>query len=213
MAQLPSVTSSLVADSLVLPGRRDASDLVFNSALLLPDAELANLEVQSFDWTNPDIDFVNILNTQTDDKASQYPPSGWSLARNNTTPTNQVFDMQQAFLSADIMIPPTPSSTIRLLDSRPSMKTGQQRIANLILHNLKSYPLMIMRQDALPPFIHQRLTTSDAGNTHMEPLANCLNLVRMISGGAPSSRKLFWKNVGFECERWVAEVCPVLLQL
>jgi len=169
-------------------------------------------EGESLEWMNPDIDFGGLLNTQTNDQTSQYPPLGRSSTHYTTTPTNKTFHMQQALSPVDISIPPEPSSTIRLLDPRPKMKNGQQRIANLILHNLKSYPLMMMH-DALPPFIHQRLTTPDAGITHMEPLANCLNLVHMISGGVQTSRKLFWKNVGLECEHLIAEVYPVLLQL
>ncbi|KAF2792202.1 hypothetical protein K505DRAFT_247236 [Melanomma pulvis-pyrius CBS 109.77] len=205
MAQRPSVASSLVADSPTLEARRDASDAVFDSALVLSDAELANIEGESLDWTNVDIDFTDFLNTQTNYETLQYPPSGWSSARHTTTRTNKTFHMQQVLSSVDKSIPPNPSSTIRFFDPRPKMNIGQQRIANLILHNLKSYPLMMMRHDGLPPFIHRRLTTFDAGNTHMEPLANCLNLVHMISGGVQYSRKLFWKNVGLECERLIAE--------
>jgi hypothetical protein len=207
MAHRPGVASSLVAVSPTLKDRRDASDVVFNSALVLSDAELVNDEGESLDWTNTDIDFANLLISQTDEEISQYPPSGWFSTRHTTAPTNKTFHIPQVLSCVDIRIPPNPSSNIRLLDPRPKMKTGQQRIANLILQNLKSYPLMIMRHNILPPYIHQRLTTSDARNTHIEPLANCLSLVHMINGGVLSSRKLFWKNVELECERLIAEVC------
>lgn len=75
------------------------------------------------------------------------------------------------------------------------MQAGTQRTANLILHNLKSYPLMIRRHNTLPPFIHKSSVSSNVEDVHMEPLNNCLSLVHMIGGGVQGSRKLFWKNV------------------
>lgn len=88
------------------------------------------------------------------------------------------------------------------------MQAGTQRIANLILHNLKSYPLMIRRHNDLPPFIHKGLLSSSFEDACMEPLTNCLSLVHMINDGLQTSRKLFWRNVRMECERLSEEVRP-----
>jgi hypothetical protein len=68
-------------------------------------------------------------------------------------------------------------------------------------------------QNSLPPFIHPHLASSDFGidmgenADPMEPLHNCISLVHMLGGGVRGSRKLFWKNVRLECERFCKEVC------
>ncbi|KAJ5888245.1 hypothetical protein N7495_008286 [Penicillium taxi] len=187
------VASVSVADSLALQDRRDASDVLFDSTLVLSDTELENKEGEYLDWMNLNNDFADFLNTETNEEIPLSPSTS------HTAPsTNKTFHMQQALPTIDILIPPTPSGLIRSLEPLLRMKTGQQRIAKLILHNLKSYPLMMMRHETLRPFIHRHLSTS-------EPLSNCLSLVHMISGGFQSGRKLFWKNVELECERLVAE--------
>ncbi|KAF2727964.1 hypothetical protein EJ04DRAFT_450276 [Polyplosphaeria fusca] len=106
-------------------------------------------------------------------------------------------------------IPPVPTSAIRSLILRPSFKKGgSQRIANLILHTLRSYPLMMLRDNTLPPFIHPHIIYSEKEDDKscMEPLVNCISLVHMISKNHKGSRKLFWKNVRMECERVFAEL-------
>ena len=127
------------------------------------------------------------------------------IGRHSTPSTDQTVQVQ-AISSPNVSIPTLPTSTLRSLIQRPKMKTGAQRIANLILHTLKSYPLMILRHNTLPPFIHPRSISSDVKNNHMEPLTNCISLVHMISSGVQGSRKLFWKNVRLECERLCEEV-------
>ncbi|KAL1841425.1 hypothetical protein VTK73DRAFT_3484 [Phialemonium thermophilum] len=87
------------------------------------------------------------------------------------------------------------------------MDARAQRIAKLILHTLKSYPVMLLRHNTLPPFLHPStiaIAASNADNA-MEPLNNCMSLVHMISSGVRGSRKLFWKNVRLECERLCQE--------
>lgn len=98
-----------------------------------------------------------------------------------------------------------PTTLTRSFDSRISPRTGMQRTANLILSTLKSYPMMVQRHDSLPPFIHSSFTIPEEGNSNLEPLTNCLNLVHMLRSPYHGKRKLFWKNVRLECERWCAE--------
>jgi len=95
-----------------------------------------------------------------------------------------------------------PTYNPRKLILRPKMKNGgAQRIGNLILHTMKSYPTMMLRHNTLPPFIHPCLISSDVEDNDMEPLTNCISLMHMITSGVQGSRKLFWKNVRMECER------------
>jgi len=200
-----------VADPLIVEDRLEAS----NNDYILPDGapvvsgpDFANIGGEHLDWNDLDMNFANFLNSQMNDKTVQYPSSGSSssLIRHWTPSTYQTVEIQEALLSPKVSIPPIPTPNIRSLIQRPKIGTGSQRIANLILHTLKSYPLMMLRYNTLPPFIHPGLISSDVEDDHMEPLTNCINLVQMISGGVQGSRKLFWKNVRLECERLFEEV-------
>lgn len=201
---------SLVAYSPSIEYRQEASNdggTILDSALVISDPEFANIGGDHLDWDDPNIDFANFLNPQTNDETVQYPSSGsLSFVRHSTPSTDQTVQVQQAIYSLNVPIPTLPTSTVRSLIQRPKVKTGAQRIANLILHTLKSYPLMMLRHNTLPPFIHPRLISSDVENNHMEPITTCIRLVHMISSGVQGSRKLFWKNVRLECERLCEEV-------
>ena len=199
---------SLVADSPSVANRQKASndgDTSLDSALFISDPELTNIGGEYLDWDNPDLDFADFLNPQTDGEPVQYPSSrSSSLVRHSTPSTGQTVQVLQAISSPKVSIPKLP--TLRSLILRPTMKTEAQRIANLTFHTLKSYPLMMLRHNTLPPFIHPSLISSDVEDSQMEPLTNCISLVHMISSGFQGSRKLFWKNVRLECERWCEEV-------
>lgn len=116
--------------------------------------------------------------------------------------------INQYFHSPPSSIPRPPSSSVRKLVQRPRLNPGSQRTTKLILHTLKSYPLMMLRHNTLPPFIHPNLVYTD--NTQMEALTNCISLVHMISSGIQGSRKLFWNNVRWECERFTGEVFCII---
>ncbi len=193
---------SLVTNSSTVENRQEARnhvDAILDSALVVSDPELASIVGEFLDWDDPDINFAEFLNQQTNDEAVQYPSSTSSLLRHSTPSTDRTVQLQPAISSPNVPIQKPPTSTLRSLIQRPKRNAGAQRIANLILHTLKSYPLMMLRHDTLPPFIHPGLISSDAENNNMEPLANCISLVHMISG-VQGSRKLFWKNVRLECE-------------
>lgn len=112
-----------------------------------------------------------------------------------------------------ISIPAQPTSALRLLVSRPSIKIRGKSICSLLMHALKSFPQMMLQHNTLPPFIHTRLASPSIEDNNMELLLNCINLVRMISSGAHGSRKLFWKNVRQECERMYEDVCTPFCHL
>ncbi|KAF2450727.1 hypothetical protein P171DRAFT_340881, partial [Karstenula rhodostoma CBS 690.94] len=101
----------------------------------------------------------------------------------------------------NLSIPPVPRETTRSLVLRSKAKPGSHRVATLILHTLKSYPQMMLRDGTLPPYIHPHLVSPGFNSTDMESLSNCISLVYMISDKVRGSRKLFWKNVRLECER------------
>ncbi|KAI9745012.1 MAG: hypothetical protein M1818_001290 [Claussenomyces sp. TS43310] len=195
---------STVADSSIVERHEASNDgsMTLDTALVISEAECANLGGEILDWDDPEIDFANFLNPQTNDETVQYPSSGSSsLVRHSTPSTNQTFQVHQAVSSPNVSIPTLPTHTLRSLIQRPKVNAGAQRIANLMLHTLKSYPLMMLRHNTLPPFIHPCLISANVEGNNMEPLSNCISLVHLISSGVQGSRKLFWKNVRQECER------------
>ncbi|TVY37446.1 hypothetical protein LOCC1_G006780, partial [Lachnellula occidentalis] len=182
----------------------DACDIILDSTLVTSDPEFAGFGAEYFDWKNPELDFAEFLDLQTNDKRIQYPSSASSSLVSHSTPSTDPPE-QQAHSSPNVSIPRSPTRMVRSFIQKPRLTTGAQNIANLILHTLKSYPLMMLRYNTLPPFIHPRLIYSDVENDHMEPLSNCISLVHMISSGVKGSRKLFWKNVRLECEHMCEE--------
>lgn len=91
---------------------------------------------------------------------------------------------------------------------------GTQRVSQIILQTLKSYPLMMIRQKTPPPFIHPSLLAASAADDmaeSLEPWHNCMNLVYMANSKITGSRKLFWRNVKAECERFCQRVCQSTL--
>lgn len=203
-------TPPLVADTPSVEDRRDASNdggMILDSALAISDLEVPNLGDEYLGWDDPNFDFTDFLNPQTNDDTVEYlSPSSSSLVYPSTPSFDQTAQAQQAISPFKVSLPPLPTTAVRSLHQRIKLKTGAQRIANLILHTLKSYPQTILRHNTLPPFIHPHSVCSGAEDNNAEPLNNCVSLLHMINSGVQGSRKLFWKNVRLECEQWRAEV-------
>ena len=183
-------------------------DINLDNATVTTHPEFGNFGGKALESDYPYDDFVDFWNLHTNDETARYLSSGSSSLVHHSIPsTEQTAPVEQAISSATASIPAALTYTVRSLIQRPNIKTEAQRTANLILHSLKSYPLMMLRHNTLPPFIHPRSISSDVENTHMEPLTNCISLVHMIGSGVQGSRKLFWRNVRLECERLCEEVC------
>lgn len=170
-----------------------------------PDfADLANV-----DWEKMDLD----LNTLLDPRAGMGTAQGAvfqskSMVLQRTPSRDEITWDQYRLDFRKRSIPrQLPMYSLRSLFQRPNLEPGAQRISKLILHTLKSYPRMVLRNDTLPPYIHAKTVPLGEEGSLTEPLSNAVNLVRMISGGNRSGRKLFWKNVRLECERCCNEVC------
>ncbi|KAL6717690.1 hypothetical protein ACLMJK_005605 [Lecanora helva] len=157
-------------------------------------------------WFDSGVDFADTLDPKNNVDTVQLPSPKPPSPPFDVTPLTQLTDWtQQAVFSHDIPIPPSITLNVSALTQRPRAHSRLQRVASLILHNLKSYPLMIMRDNALPPFIHESFLSPDIEDKNMEPLTNCISLLHMISRDSQSNRKLFWKNVRLECERLYQE--------
>ena len=191
-----------------LPATGNDGDILLDRAQVISTPDFATLGGEYLDWDDPEIEIAGFMAPQVNNKTIDYPPfDPSSLFRSAPPSIGQTLQVQQATSTSSpiVSIPPFPSHIVRSLTQRPKPRAGAQRIANLMLHILKSYPKMLIR-DTLPPFIHPHLISSDVGEKNMEPLTNCISLVHMISTGVQGCRKLFWKNVRLECERLCEEV-------
>ncbi|KAF2025743.1 hypothetical protein EK21DRAFT_116527 [Setomelanomma holmii] len=100
-----------------------------------------------------------------------------------------------------------PSYDLRSFTRRPGIKGGAQMTAALIVRIVTSYPGMMRDPASLPPFIHQAslLEVPGCGMQSMESLNTCASLMQLLGSGTPGSRKLVWKNVRLECERFYTD--------
>ena len=206
----PKIASPLEADSPSVEHHQEAiinGDTTPDIALVTSEPEFGNLGKEYLVWNDADVDFTGLLDPLTKDQTVQYPLlRSSSLLRHSDPSSDPTFQVQQSIPFPNISIPPIPIDNVRSLIRRPRVETGAQRIASLILNVLKSYPLMMLRHNTLPPFVHPHLISSNVEETAMEPLTDCISLVHMISSEVKGSRKLFWKNVRLECERLCQEV-------
>ena len=171
-----------------------------------PTADFADLGGDDFHWNVPEIDFDDFVDPQMmGETAVDIASSSSSSGPVPMALNSRLLQAQLSVISPASSIPASPSLLFRSLNKRPKLKIESQRIADLMVHNLKSYPLMVLRHKTLPPFIHPHLLSSEAENDHTEPLTNCISLVHMLGSGVQGSRKLFWKNVRLECEHLYAE--------
>lgn len=202
-----NVSATLVTD----PSDEDNRHEARNDGSALPQGEIAlsNPEWEDFggvslDWDEQEFDFVDLLDPGRTVENSVL--GTMSLGSALTPSMDQEGQRPQAFFPSHMSIPTRPTDTVRSLILRPRPQAGAQRITSLILHVLKSYPLMMVRHNTLPPFIHPRSVSADIENSNIESLDNCISLVGMISWKGHGSRKLFWINVRLECERFLADV-------
>ena len=204
------ITPSLMPDSLNDENRQGTSydgEITLDSERFTFDLDFANPGAEYLERNDQDIDFASFLNLQADEETIQYLSSGSSsLASSSTFSTNQAVQVQQPKSCHYASIPGAANLKVQSLSARSQMRSGSQRIADLIFHTLKSYPMMILRHKTLPPFIHPHLISSDIMTDNMESLKNCISLVHMSSSGFGENRKLFWKVVQLECEQLYKEV-------
>ncbi|OJK01952.1 hypothetical protein ASPACDRAFT_40769 [Aspergillus aculeatus ATCC 16872] len=206
--QVDALTSQSI--TLDVPNETVNADCVFETSddvAMYAENELgvSNLDLEFLDRILLGADHAtpgpsNLLEPMIDTEIGQYPsPESLPEAVSSRIP------MEQKQLTPSLSISVAPAQDIRSLLQRPRLNVGAQRTASLILHTLRSYPQMMLRDSILPPFIHPHLIRLDTESETMEPLTNCISMVHMTSGPVRGNRKLFWKNVHWECERLYAE--------
>ncbi|KAK7947912.1 uncharacterized protein PG986_008798 [Apiospora aurea] len=204
----PETVSSLgkVSPPAVLAPQESDNSIINEDLFATLEALPGSFGEAAFEWDNPPA--VDVLEPFT--APARGNEAAQTLAVKNNPFTISTTDFQTSHWFPlprppgfpDVLsIPRSPSNKSRSLIRRPKLKTGVQRVASLIWHTLKSYPLMMKQDHALPPFIHPQMAASESGARDIEPLHNCISLMQLLYSGLQGSRKLFWRNVRQECER------------
>jgi hypothetical protein len=93
----------------------------------------------------------------------------------------------------------------------------------LIMSVLRTYPLMVTRPDALPPFVHplgcglhfdgrDEPYRSSTDFAPLEPLAACIGIAHMFAARTVNSDGFLWRTIGGEQRRILDEVSLVEFQ-
>jgi hypothetical protein len=204
--ELEKMKPSSVADSSNVRNSQHTgtNSMILGSTLVMPGSDFEDFEGEYLNLDDTEVGFPDVLNASMDEP--DLSPDSSSLTRPSTPLSNTSVWISHNLISPSLSIPRAPSYTARSLSLKPTIPAGAQRVANLIFHNLKSYPRMILRHNSLPPFIHPSLVAGEFQDINVELLTNAISLMQMIGNGIQGSRKLFWKNVRLECERLIEEV-------
>jgi hypothetical protein len=168
---------------------------------------LPGLGCDAFDWNAPNNDHENYV--PGDDAPILLPTrfeGSIDVTRVESTPSQDFMTTVQLmtyapFAIADAEISRSLNLNLRSLWPRPKLSTGAQITANHMARILSSYPRMMQNQDIVPPFIHPQWISLSGTEPILEPLANCVTMIRMLSAGGQGSGRLFWRNVRMECDR------------
>jgi hypothetical protein len=180
-------------------------DLFADDTLDLSDANFESLP--DIDWNDPAIDFTSFYDPKWSAETTIVSP----FEQPRTMPANLTPPLTEASLEI-LTRYPSPSSIALQIDvprsiiKRPKANPGLQRTAILMQQTLKSYLGMILRDGSLPPYIHPHILEIEFENNEMESLVNCVSLIQMLKTEARGSRKIFWRSVRIECERFYHDV-------
>jgi len=203
--ELPTESTDSPDSLLVDPVDTMSSELQTVDVLggVLPqtfDSSVDILDPTDLDWLAPTFNFEDLWNTSTGEK-TLYPSTGFAMPSFET----QTVLSEQAAMPFSLSMPATINDP-RSLTPRPSATAIHQRTVGLIFSTFKSYPLMMLQQNTLPPFIHPGILQSALTDSQLEPLTTCINILQMLSKNLRGCRQVFWRNVRMECERWYADV-------
>jgi hypothetical protein len=131
--------------------------------------------------------------------AAQAPWSTWttSVAYSPTLGTPDLNDMSSF---------PRGRCLALLEHSGPVIQNNR----HLVVQALRAYPLMMLRRETLPPFIHphwHRQTTPALP----EPLSNCMSIAQMYAFRSEETKPFLWRTIKAENDRFLTQVRFVLL--
>jgi len=87
---------------------------------------------------------------------------------------------------------------------RPSSILVQNNI-RLVVQALRAYPLMMLRRETFPPFIHPHWCRQSSP-VLPEPLSNCMSIAQMFASRSDETKPFLWRTIKAEDERVLTQV-------
>ena len=76
---------------------------------------------------------------------------------------------------------------------------------HLLMQALRPYPLMMLRKETFPPFIHAHWHGQDA-HALPEPILNCMSIAQMYVFRSEETKPFLWRTIKGEDERFLSQV-------
>jgi len=80
-----------------------------------------------------------------------------------------------------------------------------QHSTRLIIQGLRAYPMMVLRRETFPPFIHPHWHRQSVPSLP-EPLASCMSIAHMYAFRTEETKPFLWRTIQAEDERFLAQV-------
>jgi hypothetical protein len=80
-----------------------------------------------------------------------------------------------------------------------------QHTTRLGVQAMRAYPMMMLRRETLPPFIHPHWHRQSTPALP-EPLSNCMSIAQMYAFRSEETKPFIWRTVKAEDERFLAQV-------
>lgn len=85
-----------------------------------------------------------------------------------------------------------------------------QHCTRLIIQGLRGYPMMMLRRETLPPFIHPHWHRHNMPALP-DPLSSCMSVAHLYAFRSEETRPFLWRTMQAEDERFLAQVCTIFL--
>ena len=80
-----------------------------------------------------------------------------------------------------------------------------QHNTHLMVQALRAYPLMMLRRETLPPFIHPHWHRQSSPALP-DPLSNCMSIAQMYAFRSEETKPFLWRTIKAEDERFTSQV-------
>jgi hypothetical protein len=129
----------------------------------------------------------------------------WSLWNSVATDYPAPWDSNGPDLLSTVASAPRIRSLKRALQPLPSDMAVFRQNTRLVMEAVRAYPLMMLRRETFPPFIHPHWHNTHAP-TLPEPLGHCMSIAHMYALRSEETKPFLWQAMEAEIQRLVTQV-------
>jgi hypothetical protein len=199
---------------MVLPGTDDMNTQVMNQFLSFQDDSTFSQDLMSLPFGNiSGSHFLDdtwswphaSIQPRIGDPA-QAPWSSWTTITPDTTLSWSPNNPPSCPLSPAFTLSPQRIPSLKqALQPLPSEVAVFRHNTHQILESVRAYPLMMLRRETFPPFIHAYWFDEGAGALP-EALGHCMSMAHMFAWRNEETRPFLWRAVEGEVRRLVLKV-------